>query len=365
MKNNNTVVALLCLALMACAPVTKLSKIDADASANEQQIQKELALQQILKREVRATRVAYPILKDSAAHCEDNVAASIGAIITSSSRMGKDWSGTGSKLWGVTEKPTIISVLKDLPADKAGLKPGDQIAIIDGKIMTGPFIKEPLTAIAKPYKAAAPIAFGIIRDGSEMSVTVTPDPVCNYPIEVSGQDAVNAYADGKKIVITSGMMRFAETDDELATVIGHELAHNQMGHMEKKGNNQLIGVLIGALITAATGVDVTNAVGNIGAGAFSQDFEAEADYVGLYSCARAGYDINASPNFWRRMGAEHPDAISHGQSHPNTANRFLALENTVKEIDQKRASGEELLAEMKSSSPVEVPVQSQMGFAAH
>lgn len=368
MKKNNTVIALLCLALMACAPVTKLSKIDQQASENEKEIQRELALQQVLKREVRATRVGHPILKDAAAFCADNVAASIGAIITDSSKFEPEWRGTAGKLWGVTAKPTVIAVIKDFPADKAGLKPGDQIAVIDGKVTTGAYLKAPLTALSKPYKSPTPVTFDIIRDGGEMSISITPDPVCDYPIEVVGEDAVNAYADGKKIYITNGMMRFAETDDELATVIGHELAHNQMGHLDKKGNNQLLGILVGAIITVATGVDVTNMAGNIGAGAFSQEFESEADYVGMYSCARAGYDITASPNFWRRMGAEHPRAISHGMTHPNTATRFLALEQTIKEIDQKRSEGKELLAELKrnptqESNPTQTPATTQMSSA--
>ena len=347
MNKNNMAIALLSVLLVACAPVTKMAKIDQNSSESEKEIQRELALQQTMKRNIRASTVGHPILKNTAAQCADAVAPALGAILMNKTKIQKDWQGTANRLWGVTEKPTVVAVFKGLPADMAGLKVGDQISSIDGRALTEAQLKEPLTAIAKPYKTPAPVVFGVIRGGNEMTVTVTPDAVCDYPIEVVSQDAVNAYADGKKIFITSGMMRFAETDNELATVIGHELAHNQMGHMKKKQNNQLLGVIIGAFITAATGVDVTNAVGNIGAGAFSQEFEAEADYVGMYSCARAGYDITESPNFWRRMGAEHPAAITHGTSHPNTANRFLALEETVKEINEKRAANLELTPEMK------------------
>src|SRR5687767_6815652 len=100
MNKNNTFVALLCLALVACAPVTKLTKIDQDASENEKEIQRELALQQILKREVRASSVGHPLLKDTAPQCADNVAASIGAIIKDSSKFEAEWRGTAEKLWG-------------------------------------------------------------------------------------------------------------------------------------------------------------------------------------------------------------------------------------------------------------------------
>jgi hypothetical protein len=347
MNNRIIVIAMTCMALMACAPVARMNKVDQGASAIEKDIQKELALQQQLKRQVRASRIGHPILRNAAAYCNEDVAPAIGALITSSGKIDEDMQAAAAKLWGVTDKPTVIAVLPGLPAEIAGLKPGDQILNINDQVLSGPLVSDPLAAIPKPYRNPVPISFTVIRDGAEVTTTVTPDPVCDYPIDVVTQDDVNAYADGRKIFITSGMMRFAESDDELATVIGHELGHNQMGHIKKKQGNQLLGILIGALITGATGVDVTNAVGNIGAGAFSQEFEAEADYVGMYHTARGGYDISASPNFWRRMGAEHPKAISHGATHPNTADRFIALDTTLGEITQKKETGEELVANMK------------------
>ena len=344
--NKNLILAMLCLTLAACAPVSRVSQIDQGASEAEKNLQKELALQHMLKRQVRAFTVGYPILKNTAPYCDEKVTADIGAVITHSKKMGKDFEPAARVLWGVTEKPTIVAVIPGLPADKAGLKVGDQILSVNNKALTNDVINEPLKTIAIA-QASEPVSLTVLRDDAEITATVVPDIVCDYPIEVLTEDAVNAYADGKKIFITSGMMRFAETDNELATVIGHELGHNQMGHMKKKQGNQLIGILMGALITAATGVDVTNTVGNIGAGAFSQEFEAEADYVGMYHSARAGYDVSDSPNFWRRMGAEHPKSISHGVTHPNTADRFLALDATAQEIMEKKESNQELIANLK------------------
>ena len=58
--------------------------------------------------------------------------------------------------------------------------------------------------------------------------TRTRTNVCDYPVLLGDDDALNAYADGNNIIITRGMMRFLESDRELALVIGHELAHNSM-----------------------------------------------------------------------------------------------------------------------------------------
>jgi predicted Zn-dependent protease len=53
-------------------------------------------------------------------------------------------------------------------------------------------------------------------------------------VVLSESDAVNAFADGEKVVITKGMMRFVENDRELSLVIAHEMAHNAMGHTDNK-----------------------------------------------------------------------------------------------------------------------------------
>ena len=87
----------------------------------------------------------------------------------------------------------------------------------------------------------------------------------------------------------------------------------------------------------------------VGALAFSQEFEAEADYVGVYHAARAGYDTRKAAYFWRRMAAAHPRAIGlQGTTHPSSANRFLAVEAASKEVAEKRAGGTRLVPEMKS-----------------
>ena len=69
---------------------------------------------------------------------------------------------------------------------------------------------------------------------------------------------------------------------------------------------------------------------------FAQEFEAEADYVGMYFMARAGYSIDGVENFWRRMSAESPRSIRLAYTHPTNAERFLVLTATREEILRKQ-----------------------------
>ena len=89
--------------------------------------------------------------------------------------------------------------------------------------------------------------------------------------------------------------------------------------------------ILAAVAGVNTGGDFMRIGAEAGAGAFSQDFEAEADYVGVYLMARGGYDIGLAPNFWRRMAVIHPASIktNHSSTHPSAPERFVALESAV------------------------------------
>jgi predicted Zn-dependent protease len=134
--------------------------------------------------------------------------------------------------------------------------------------------------------------------------------------------------------------------------VAHEIAHNTLGHKTKRIGNILLGSLLDIAVAATTGANTQGAFGRLGGMAFSKGFEAEADYVGLYVAARAGYEIADAPNFWRRMAVEHPGNIKKNFSatHPSAPERFTALEETVRQIEKKRQNGELLMPEKKQGT---------------
>lgn len=174
---------------------------------------------------------------------------------------------------------------------------------------------------------------------------------CKMKMGVAVNHIVNAYADGSSINLFTGMMDFARTDDELALVFAHELAHNSMGHLDAKRGNAVAGAVVGGILSVLTGVNMTQLGADVGGAAFSQDFESEADYVGLYVMARAGYSIDVAPDFWARMGEAQPGAITHASSHPSTADRAVQLRKTIEEIEVKRLSGVDLMPNLAPREP--------------
>ncbi len=343
--------------ITACAtPVARGPQGNEGEIAAESTKQKALVIEQYMTETVRANKVAAPILRANHALCARQ-GYRTGALFWSTESFNREYASIARDQFGLTKTPTIMFVTPNTPSQKAGLKAGDVIRAVNGiAIEDDDDMQQALTKVTDgKYELL------VDRKGTARPVRMTGVPVCDYPVNVDFSDYnVNAYADGQSIKISRGMMRFAN-DNELAVVIGHELAHNNMDHRGKKTQNTSVGMGIGLvfdLMAAANGVSTnfTNDFGGIGAQAYSVEFEQEADYVGLYLTARAGYPIGVAPHFWRRMAAEESaDAIDTGGSHPTTPQRFVALEKATAEINAKKKAGKALRPDIPEAPAQQAP----------
>lgn len=135
-------------------------------------------------------------------------------------------------------------------------------------------------------------------------------------------------------------------------MIGHELAHANLGHLNKRRANAALGWLSGAAADAGImlgGMSTHGAFSKLltqaGARAFSVAFEREADYVGAYYAAPAGYDLVGSEEIWRTFSLEDPDSIRLTTDHPITPVRFVQMQKTIEEIESKKLNDLPLVPE--------------------
>lgn len=178
---------------------------------------------------------------------------------------------------------------------------------------------------------------------------------CAYQVILDPKEiGLNAHADGKNVVINPGMVDFATNDTHLAFVIAHEFAHNIMAHIAAQQKNVAIGGILGTLgdaLAQSQGLNTDGAFGQLGANQallrYSPSFENEADYVGLYILARAGYPIEEAPDFWRIMSLSEPRAIYVTSTHPNNPSRTIAMEKAIIEIRGKQQANQPLLPNIR------------------
>lgn len=337
------------LFLTACAaPETRKIAVDDALVQIEKSKQADLAVREFIEMENRMIRLTYPIVANGLPICQTDSVWDAGVAVWNKNKGTGHFRDAYERVFGLTEVLQIRTVQPNSPAEKAGLEVGDLlVGVNDWSAAVGDkAIDKYYEAMADFIKTDEPQTFRIMRDGRQLSIVLHPHKVCSHMIVVQQSDKINAFADGSNIIFTSGMIDFARTDDELAMVIGHELAHNYMRHIDKAQANRTAGQAGGLIIDILlagiginTGGHFSASMGNTAGLSYSQDFESEADYVGLYFTALGGYDFEKSPEFWRRMAARHPGSIAHAVTHPTSPERFVRLDKTIEEIKMKQAMG--------------------------
>lgn len=339
------------------APQSRIARGSAEEIAREQQAQREVAALTVIERQKRLDRVAFPIWVANAELCGEAVRPVTGMTVANeASHTHGDLAPTFRRLLQLGPRPRVTYVIPDSPAEGHVLE-GDLILRVDDtEIGVGAAALSTLHQAFGKALPDFPVRIEVERDGKVLTTALVPQRSCAYPVRYLQDLRINAFADGEAVYMMAGMMRFAENDQELALILGHELAHNVEGHIDAKKVNATIG-LVFDLLAAGAGVNTQGAFSQAGANSYSQDFESEADYVGLYYLARAGIEVDGAAHFWRRMAAEHPGSIrgSYQHSHPSTALRFTQLERAAVEIRDKVMSGTGLIPNRQGADRTPTP----------
>ncbi|MDD7438562.1 MAG: M48 family metallopeptidase [Bacteroidales bacterium] len=167
-----------------------------------------------------------------------------------------------------------------------------------------------------------------------------------WEFNLIASDQANAFCmPGGKIVVYEGILPIARSNDQLATVISHEVAHAVAKHANERMSQQVLqqyGASALGLFLGGKGVvtqQMANILYSVGTQAFftlpySRKHEYEADIIGLYLMAIAGYDYTQAEQFWINMAGGN---TKEGQSdfwstHPNDAKRIQAIREELPKV---------------------------------
>jgi hypothetical protein len=209
----------------------------------------------------------------------------------------------------------ILSVIGGSPAAQAGLIAGDTLLAVNGRpFPTGAAIAaepkrkrwrrrvEEAEGLLEEALRQGPARIRLLRDGRELELTLDSIAGCLGRVRLARSTQVNAFATGRTVVMTTAMLGFLRGDDELAVVLGHELAHNIFGHPATRDEE---GLLAGLGIKPSA----------------MWKREEAADRFGLRLMHAAGYNLDAAIPFWRRYLGKYDWFPQIFRSHPSLGAR--------------------------------------------
>lgn len=154
-----------------------------------------------------------------------------------------------------------------------------------------------------------------------------PEPV-HFSADIAQVKMVNAFAlPGGEIVVTSELIKFADSPEEVAAVLSHEMAHAVRHHptrgmVRAAGYNILIGLVFGNNFGSSLGETILNS-------AYTRDMEAEADRLGLTALRDVGIKKTGLTDFFRRLRDKEGDRakfLSLLSTHPSFEDRITAAD---------------------------------------
>lgn len=333
--------------LTACAvppqqpaqPTPVIGGVPAPGSAQQQ------ALRAMAESQSRIDRVTGPLLVNNAPLCKSHAYKLLGFSAKNRYSYSAELADTVQQTFGYGERLQVTNVLANSGAERVGVLRGDVLIAAENKeIAPGENAERQAAAVLGPLvRGRSLVKLTVERNGAPMSMVIPLTQSCGFSVDLGNADHVNAYADGRRIVITRGLLNFTQSEQELAYVIAREMAHNILGHAASQRMGATMGGIIDNLIRVTPDLDTMT--GRSGVIPYPATLDTDADRLGLYLAARAGYNVDAAASFWKRLAERYPASVANGYTaiHPDNNARLAALEKTAAEIRAKQAAKRPLL----------------------
>lgn len=217
----------------------------------------------------------------------------------------------------------VLSVVEGSPAARAGLIAGDVLLSVNGSALEAAAldsdraIRDAIESRLEDQLAAGPARLRLHRSGADVELVIEPERGCPSRVRLARSSQVNGFANARAAVITTALIAETQGDDELAIVIGHELAHVALRHPERLIAQGVPRGLLRGFGVNAERVHLT---------------EQEADRLGIKLAWAAGYDVRAAIPFWRRFYARY-DGPQLFRTHPSLQLRERLISETLAELE--------------------------------
>ncbi|MDA9559001.1 M48 family metallopeptidase [Alphaproteobacteria bacterium] len=326
----------LILIIFSACSQNKISNLEDDISIDEREeilLQKTILIKEMAKASIKLQKITWPILKKNKAQCLKTKSYSYGVLYAYIKDLPSEdiqifhdlYNSSIKKIYFDKYKtnnfPIILSVAENSPGFEAGLKSNDIVVKINGDI-TQDFRKK----LNLLYETEDEITISVLRKKQIKTFKLNGVKACAYNVQPFPSGAPNAFADGNKVFITMAAIKLAQTDDEIAFLIGHEIAHN-IKHFKKFNSNEANTLAINYL-----DMPKVREFGDLFIWTNEQK-EIEADIEGVKLAFKAGYSLKNVNDYWRRLSVFNPELIKKSQ-HIYKGNAFRAalINKTLNEL---------------------------------
>jgi hypothetical protein len=268
----------------------------------------------VLRQDMRLAATAERMLQANRALCRSHMPMT-GLVLHSSDQYREGWSNAF-----VNGPIAIATIVPGSPAAAAGLEPRDGLAAIGPMRMEGlraegqAPLRDSAFAVLAEQRPEAAIILSAVRDGQERTVVLDAPRGCRALVEIRTTNELAARSDGRVIQVNYGLAAVA-TDDELAVVFAHELAHLVLEHRRR---------------LEAAGVS-KGFFGEFGRNqSLNRQVEVEADRLSVHLLANAGYDPALAPAFWRSsLGRRVSGGLLRSSTYPSAEARARLIESEI------------------------------------
>ena len=299
----------------------------------------------LLERQERIYRIAAPLIIKNAVLCRTQARPLLGFTAKNQYSYAPELAVAARQSLGLDERLQVMQILDGSGAMRAGLKRGDILQTIqDLTIPTGPQAETEAARMLSPIlKNLAEINITVIRQNQPITVNVPLTLACAFAVDVGNTQNVNAYADGRRILLTRGLLDWLSNDEDAAVIIAREIAHNVLQHSKQLQQMATLSIVIDNLLLFKP--DQVAANSSNGIKITPEKMDQEADRLALFMLARAGYDLASFTRVMQKL-AQAPNVSqtnTYLTLHPWTDGRQNLIQATMKEIRQKQSAKKALV----------------------
>ena len=283
-------------------------------------------------------RIAAPLLVKNAPLCKSSSRHIMGFTAKNQYSYSSELAASANKIFKLDDRLQVISVLEGGGAERAGIKRGDIFLKAQNQTIPVGVNAETETArlLSTLITHSANLQISVERNKQIYNFNIPLTLACAFNIELGNSDVIHAFNDGRRILITRGMLEALPFDAELASIIARELAHSALKHT----------ATLQMTTSAATAIDsLLPVLRNNGNDVVAKDLKAmpsnldqAADRIAIAMLVRAGYEPEQLPLTLQKLASIKSNE-KYTAAHPLTSERLRLMQDIIVQVKQKPSAG--------------------------